>query len=219
MLHINSYVGNRMEMVQREETALTPLGTICRCRQKPSQSQLIPRRKGSTALPTDKRNIMQALMICLCPCNIKSPCALCTKRRIEELALQKANPPQSIHCLVQQKELRANECNGLYPHAKNNDAHCTLHVCMGEKETNNPLQAKILIPPSLLSHLLQLYHPTSVLKSLFPSVIFSYSFSFHFSVSTRRPLSLDSLNLCLLTSAKLSFTLSFSSCSPINKYL
>ena len=90
---------------------------------------------------------------------------------------------------------------------------------MGEKETNNPLQAKILIPPSLLSHLLQLYHPTSVLKSLFPSVIFSYSFSFHFSVSTRRPLSLDSLNLCLLTSAKLSFTLSFSSCSPINKYL
>lgn len=76
---------------------------------------------------------MQALMVCLCPCNIKSPCALCTQRRIEELALQEANPPQYIHCLVQQKnkkELRANECNGLYPHAKSNDAHCTVPICV-----------------------------------------------------------------------------------------
>ena len=104
LLLINSCVGNRMEtVVQREQTALTPSGTICRCRQQPSQSQLIPRREGFTALPIHKRNIMQALMICLCPCNIKSPCALCTKRRIEELALQEANPTQSIHCLGQQK--------------------------------------------------------------------------------------------------------------------
>ena len=143
-------------VVQREETALTPSGTICRCRQEPSKSQLIPWREGSTALPTRKRNIVQALMVCLCPCNIKSSCALCTQRRIEELALQEANPPQSIHCLVQQKnkkELRANECNSLYPHAKSNDAHCTLPICVWVRRRPATLSRPrfLFLPPYCLT--------------------------------------------------------------------